>query len=272
MVKFRQLIRPGQKGRDVVAVKDAMLRMGVKGSGALGKTNRAGPQFVKCIKRVQLNHGIKVDGIYGKLTHKIIAPHFSAYDRWRYRTAKLRKPKEPTAIDMSAQTAARKLLEFHTQGKYRADNSGDLRDLERTAQGLPVWSQAGRWVHINKHPLEALVFLIEKGFHIGTFAICSDHHYDGPHGHAGGLAVDISSINGVSVASHTEASKELTLKVAEIIRNEMPAELHAWQEICDGYGYVHYQPIANCTIPNPAFYGYSTMSEHRNHIHLGYYR
>ncbi len=271
MVKFKQLIRPGQRGKDVRAVKRAMLDMGIKGSGALGKTNRAGPQFVKVLKRVQNQHGLPADGIYGKATHKFIAPHFDAYGRVLYRTAKFRRIKVPKVTDLSAQAAARKLLEFAKQGKYHADNPGDLRDLERTARGEAVWSQAGRWLHIDKRPLEALVLFIEKGFKIGTFAICSDHHYDGPHGHAGGLAVDISSINGVSVGAHSDIAKEATLKLAKVIHNELPAGLHAWQEICDGYGYVHYQPIADCTIPGAFFYGYSTMSEHRNHIHLGYY-
>lgn len=271
MLKFRQLIRPGQRGKDVSAVKDAMLRMGVKGSGALGKTNKAGPRFVECLKRVQVQHGQKADGIYGPNAHKIISPHFSAWDRLRYRTAKIRQVEIPKVTDLSAQAAARKLLEFNAQGKYHADNPGDLRDITATAAGKPVWSQSGRYVHIDKRILEALVLLIEKGFRIGTFAICSDHHYDGPHGHAGGLAADISSVNGVSVETHSDAARDATLKLAKVIHSEMPAGLHAWQEICDGYGNMHYEPISNETIPNVAFYGYTTMSEHRNHIHLGYY-
>lgn len=265
MVKFRQLIRPGQRGRDVRAVKRAMLRMGVKGSGALGKTNKAGPQFVKCLKRVQNQHNERADGIYGKHTHKIIAPHFDAYGRFLYRTARKRTVKRPKRLG-TAQEVAKEIL---ASGKWHADNSGDLRDMQATAEGRAVWSPAGHYVHIDKRPLEAILFLIHKGFHIGTFAICSDHHYDGPHGHSGGLAVDISSINGVAVGSH--AARENTLKVARILRNEMPSGLHPWQEICDGYGYIHDSEIAACTIPGSWFYGYTTMSQHRNHIHLGYY-
>ena len=271
MVKFRQPIRPGQRGRDVLAVKHGLLVMGTRGSGALGRTNRAGPQFVKCIKLVQKHHGLKQDGIYGKQKHKVIAPHFSAFDRWRYRTARIRRPKQPAVQNLSAQAAAKRLLEFHAQGKYRADNPGDLRDLQATAAGKPVWSQGGYWVHIDKRPLEILVWLIEKGFHIGTFAICSDHHWDGPHGHAGGKAVDISSIDGVMVSSSSERAHYGTLKVAELLRHNPPAGLRPWQLICDGSGYEHNDAISACTIPGAAFYGYTTMSQHRNHIHVGYY-
>lgn len=269
MVKFKQLIRPGQRGRDVRAVKRTMLRMGVSSSGALGKTNKAGPAFVKCIKTVQKHHGLRVDGIYGKDTHKIIAPHFRAYDRFLYRTAKRRGTHTVNVTSLSAQAAAKKLLQYHADGKYRADNGMDLLDLQRTAQGNPVWSQAGYWVHIDKRVLEALVFLIEKGYKIGTFAICSAHHYDGPHGHSGGHAVDISSINGISVASGSAG--HITLEVAKLIHSGMPAGLHPWQEICDGFAYQHDPSIAACTIPSSGYYGYTTMSEHRNHIHLGYY-
>lgn len=270
MVKFRQLIRPGQQGRDVLAVKDGMERMHVDGSGAMGKSNFAGPAFVRCVKTVQRHHGLPVDGVYGKATHKVVAPHFSAFDRWRYRTAKLRHHHDaPVDVNMSAQAAAKRLITLHNEGKFHDDSGRIMAQIQATAQGKAVWSQMGRYVFIDKHVLNALVELVDRGFHVGCFAMCSDHPYDGPHGHAGGHAVDISSVNGVSIAAHNARAE--TLGLAEFLHGKMPKSLHPWQQICDGYGYVHDSAISNCTIPGAVFYGYTTMSQHRNHVHLGYY-
>jgi hypothetical protein len=274
--KYRQDIKPGQSGSDVKAVKIAYKRMGINGSGSLSITKRAGPAFVKVTKTFQLHHGLKVDGVYGKATHnKLIQmkrngkPAFTVWTAMLYRTAAIRGKSTSNATDLSAQQAAQKLLAYRANGKYHADNSGDLNDLERTAQGLPVWSQRGYWVHMDKRVLEAIVFLIERGFTIGTFAFCSDHGDDGPHGHAGGHAVDISSINGISVAS--SSGRAVTLEVARLLHSGMPTSLKPWQLICDGYGYQHDPEISACTIPGAYYYGYTTMSEHRNHIHLGYF-
>jgi hypothetical protein len=268
MIKFRQLIKPGQDGRDIKAVKRAMRKMHVKNSGALVVNKHAGHAFVTCIKTIQRNHGLKVDGIYGPTTHGIIAPHFDIYGRYLYRTARIRKAVVPPLTSKDAQVFAKQLLTYNKEGKYHADNSGDLYDIQRTAIGLPVWSQGGYWVHIDYRPLKLLCALIAAGHKIGTYAICSDHHYDGPHGHSGGLAVDISSIDGKSVASYN--AKTVTLNLAKKIHN-MPGDLRPWQEICGGYGNHRDSEISAQSIPAAdSFYGSVTMYQHCNHIHVGY--
>lgn len=270
MVKFRQLIRPGERGGDVKAVKHTLLRMHVPGSGALGKTDRAGAAFVHCIRHVQKTHGIHEDGIYGKTTHKIIAPHFNLHDRVLYRIAKLRHHKKPPpVVDMSAQAAAKKLIQFHNEGKFHDDSGRIMPQINATAEGRPVWSAMGRWVHIDARVMEALVELVEKGYHIGCYAMCSDHSYDGPNGHAGGHAVDISSVNGTSVAAGNGYHE--TYNCAKHLHSNMPAKLHPWQLICGGYGNHRNNAISGFTIPGAAFYGSATMAEHCNHIHLGYH-
>lgn len=273
MVKYRQPIKPGNRGRDVRAVKRTMLRMHVSGSGAMGKSDFSGEAFVNCITTVQKNHGLKQDHIYGKLTHNVIAPHFKAYDRLLYRTAKIRNPPHPPATDLSAQAAARRLLELHNQGKYHTDNPGDLSDIQRTAEGKPVWSPLGYWVHIDRRALEILVWLIDdNNLRIGTFAICSDHHtIDGRHGHNGGHAVDIDSIDNEPVHVNSTTSRANTLKVMNLLRNHTPSELRPWQLICDGYGYHYDGAISSLMLPSASFYNYSTRVAHRNHIHTGYW-
>ena len=267
---FRQLIRPGDEGRDVKAVKRAMVKMRIARTGAMRLNGHAGDAFVACIRQVERSHGIKSDGIYGKQTHAIVAPHFDAYGSRLYRTAKIRKPPIPPTPAGGAQANAKTLLELNKAGHYHADNPADLTQIELTAAGKPVWSAQGKYVHLDPRVLQLLVWLIEdKHFKIGTYALCTDHGNDGPNGHAGGKAVDISSVNGVAVSS--PGGKALTLELAKLLHGGTPAALHPWQLICDGYGYQHDAAISACTIPNAGFYGYTTMSEHRNHIHVGYH-
>jgi hypothetical protein len=87
---FRQPIRPGDVGSDVLAYKAALHRMGVKGSGAMSSSRTAGPVFVAELKVLQRQHKLKVDGIAGKATHALVAAHFSPYDAWLYRAARIR--------------------------------------------------------------------------------------------------------------------------------------------------------------------------------------
>lgn len=266
--KFRQVIRPGANGSDVWAVKRALIKMHVKGSGSLAHTKNAGESFVKCIKTVERNHDKKVDGIYGPQVHKIIAPYFDLYGRLLYRTAAIRKPPTPPVPVGNAQSLARRLLTYHAQGKYHADNPGDMNDIRSAADGKAVWSRGGYYTHIDPKVFEVLIWLIEEGHKIGTFAICSDHSNDGPHGHAGGRAVDISSIDGVSVAAHN--ARNVTLQIARVLHNA-PAALKPRQLICGGYGYIRDWEISDYCIPAAdSFYGSETMREHCNHIHCGF--
>lgn len=260
MIKFKQQIKPRDKGADVLAVRIAMRKMG---HTKLSKHGRiAGPKWVSVLRSIQRHHKLTVDGVYGPKTHKIIAPHMTAWARWLYRRTNLRKPPLP---NWGAAAAAQKLLVYHTQGKYRDDSGRDLAQIQATAAGKPVYGALG-YVHLNKQILNALIYLIEKGHTVGTFAICSDHHNDGPHGHSGGHAVDISSIDGVSVSSFN--GRTTTLEAAILLHNA-PGDLRPWQLICDGYGYQHDTAISAETIPSASFYGSATMSQHRNHIHYG---
>src|SRR5438874_13694623 len=117
MLKFRQLIKPGEKGRDVKAVKLAYRRIGVQGSGAMNMNKRAGPAFVHTTKNFQRNHNLKADGIYGKATHNHLAklkrsgkPACSWGAAKLYRTAKLRHSSPSVATNMGAQPPAKQLI------------------------------------------------------------------------------------------------------------------------------------------------------------------
>jgi len=267
MVKFKQQIHPGDVGLDVSAVKHAFKRLHVQGSEHVVQSRKAGSMFVKALRNYQHNHKIEADGIYGPETHKSLAPKFSAYENWLYRSAKVRKVVfNPWAH--SGRQCAQQLLKYRQQGKYNADNPGDLNDIIATAEGKKVWSQGGYWVSIDSRVMQILCYLIEKGYRIGTFAICSDHFNDGPHGHAGGYAVDISSINGHSITTHSDAVRSLVLQIDHLLH---VAHAEPRQLITGGYGYHRDSVISSLSIPAAdSYYGSTTMAEHCNHIHVGY--
>jgi hypothetical protein len=266
MVAFRQVIFPGDVGADVLAVKHALRRMGIKGSGAMNSTRRAGEAFVAALEVAQRRGSIKVDGKYGKDSHKFISPHFTAKDAELYKSAVIREQKQPPAPKGDAAANAKRLVKFHAQGKYRADSAGDLEDIRATAEGKAVRSRSGKFVHIDPRVMRVLVHLIESGHTIGTSAICSDHHDDGEHGHAGGFAVDISSIDGQSLASGS--ARTVALKIDKALHDAgvlLPRQL-----ITGGVGQVLDNEFELLTIPNASFFGLKTMRDHTNHIHVGY--
>jgi hypothetical protein len=275
MIAFRQLILPGDVGSDVLAVKHTLLRMGVEGSGAIAMNNRAGQAYVSTLRNAQADAGLFVDGKYGRDTHGVIAPHFTPADEDLYQSAAIRHPQptpphpgppHPAPVSGDAAANAQKLLQFQAQGKYHADNPGDLSDIQATAQGRPVPSALGHPVRIDPRVMQVLVHLINNGHTLGTFAICSDHSNDGPHGHAGGFAVDISTIDGHAVSS--PSARAAVIQVDKELHNA--GALVPRQLITGGVGDVIDATIEAFTIPSPGFYGTATMREHCNHVHVGY--
>ena len=267
MVPFKQLILPGDTGTDVTAVKNTLRRLGIKGSGSMNMSDRAGPAFGATLQRAQRRFEVQADGKYGQETHGAIAPHFDAADEALYQKAAMRERPAPPAPAGNAAAAARQLLALQAQGKYHADNPGDLADIQATAAGKPVHSQSGQLVHVDARVFEVLIHLIGLGHTIGTFAICSDHHFDSPTGHSGGKAVDISSIDGQSVASSSSRAKVLLIDQAL----HQAGPLTPRQLITGGCGNVRDTQISAMSIPAAdSFYGAACMGEHCNHIHVGY--
>jgi Putative peptidoglycan binding domain len=265
MIAFRQLILPGDVGSDVLAVKHTLRRMGVDGNDDIAMNKKAGPAYVATLRRAQANAGLTVDGKYGRDTHAIIAPHFTPDDESLYGRATIRRP-QPDMVSGDAATNAQELLQFQAQGKYHADSPGDLNDIQATAAGRPVHSQSGQQVRIDPRVMQVLVHLIANGHTIGTSAICSDHHDDGPHGHAGGFAVDISSIDGHSIAS--SSARAAVIQLDKELHNA--GALVPRQLITGGVGNVIDEAIERFTIPDPGFFGADTMKHHTNHVHVGY--
>lgn len=266
---YRQPIWPGDQGSDVKAVKRSMVAMKVPDYEQLKLDNVAGGTFVRVLNGVLRSNHLPQDGKYGPKAHAIFAPHFDLYGVSLYKKAQIRDHSpQPDIAHESAQQAAKQLLDLAREGRYRADNPGDMTDIERTAAGLTVWSRGGRWIRMDARPLQVLVWLIKThNYRLGTFALCSDHHFDGWHGHSGGFAVDISSINGISISG--AGAHEMTRAVANVLRNA-PSPFRPRQLITAGSGYVYYQDCLNLCLPSAGYYDQDTLAGHRNHIHVGY--
>ena len=265
MIAFKQLILLGDVGSDVLAVKHTLRRMAIKGNEKIRMNNTAGRAFVATLRNAQAQGHITVDGKYGPDTHAVIARHFTPDDEALYRSAAIRRP-GTRLVSGDAAANARQLLQFQAQGRYHADNPGDLGDIQATAEGRAVRNQKGNMVHIDARVMQVLVHLIDLGHTIGTFAICSDHHDDGRHGHAGGLAVDISTIDGHPINS--PSARAVVIQVDKQLNNA--GALRPRQLITGGVGNVIDQTIEALTIPDPATFGPTTMKQHTNHIHIGY--
>ena len=74
---FPYVIKPGDKGNPVLAMKRALSRAGYGRWKVFTKVN--GPQNVVLLRRFQQHHHLDVDGIYGLNTHKKLAPFYDRY-------------------------------------------------------------------------------------------------------------------------------------------------------------------------------------------------
>lgn len=162
---------------------------------------------------------------------------------------------------------AKQLLSYYGT-KWRDDNGLGKAQITKVANGELLTSQhGGEQVALDARTIQVILFLISRGYTVGTFAWCEDHHDDGLAGHAGGHSVDISSINGVSV--NTSGARNLVLSVATILHNATGI-IAPRQLICGGYGNQADSSVRSMCIPSASFFGESTLAEHENHIHVGY--
>lgn len=82
MIAFKRIIRSGDYGSDVRAVKRALIKAGY-GLGTV-VTARMGDTAVKRLRTFQQHNHLHVDGVYGPATHRKLAPFFDAYGQHLY--------------------------------------------------------------------------------------------------------------------------------------------------------------------------------------------
>lgn len=256
---FKRTLHAGMRGRDVRAIKISLRNAGY-GSKLVVKTGYFGTALNRQLKRFQKASHLPVDGIYGPTTHAALTPDFTPYARWLYERQNV------DVVPGTAQAAAKRLLELHAQGKYRDDRGTELAQIQATAEGKTVTNAAGEQIHIQAKVMQVLVYLIDvKGFTIGTYALCSDHHFDSENGHAGGRSVDVSSINGNTINGTAVRSDLLRL-----LGDLQAGQLRPWQLISGGYAGHEDSACLKLCIPQEPFYGETTLAQHTDHVHIGF--
>jgi hypothetical protein len=149
------------------------------------------------------------------------------------------------------------------------DDNGRGRDqLMKVALGGMLNGAEGP-VNLDPRVPGIILYLINQGLTIGTYAWCEDHSDDGLHGHTGGFAVDISSINGHAISGNDYGLRDLVIEVDKML-NAITGLLAPRQIITGGFDNHPDFEISQYTRPNPGYYGATTMSQHENHIHVGY--
>lgn len=90
MTPYRQPIKPGDSGLDVIAYKRVLRKRGYPGINIVTPT--FGDPAVAALRDEQRKHGLTPDGVAGPATHSIIANGFDKYGVWLYTHATLRNP------------------------------------------------------------------------------------------------------------------------------------------------------------------------------------
>lgn len=142
-VPFLQAIIAGDRGRDVHAVHRTLhLHMGYRRITSRG--DKAGHDFEHAIRTVQHLHHLHVDGVYGKKTHAVVAPHFDDRARWLYRHAKRRHRSEYVNPFRDANVQIGRVdegVDYHGYGPIHA-----IGDLIITGIGGSGWP-GGRYIN-----------------------------------------------------------------------------------------------------------------------------
>lgn len=167
---------------------------------------------------------------------------------------------------------AKQLLAQYGKGWTDDDGLGK-QQIQDTANGKQLNGPAGP-VTLDAQPMQLILALIARGYTIGTTAWCTNHSLDSTNGHAGGKAVDISSISGIPINANSGIVRANVIAVDTAIRSL--GSLLPRQLITAGYGNHSDSTILALTITDPpgqdpvSYYGSDTLAQHENHIHAGF--
>ncbi len=189
---------------------------------------------------------------------------------------------DATITDGTVIELAKKLKQYKEDGKYTCDNPVDCQDIDLMADGksiscgsTPCQGQTACVAQaLDKKILQMTIYLIDKGYKIGTYAFCRAHSRTTGVHHLG-RSMDISSINGKKLNS--ASSKSLALEVDKIIF-EIKGEIAPKQIITGGVGYVRSSEFVKYNRQAPGnegtsavnAFGPGVMQGHTDHIHVGY--
>lgn len=137
--------------------------MKAQDAGTLQSTRTAGKAFDHVIRALQHNHGMKEDGVYGPLTHALVAPHFDKVAAGLYASAKIRVPAGGGYVNpfhLAAIQTGRidQGVDFHGRGPICV--LGDCHVVGLGGRGWP----GGEYV----------LYRLEKGAHAGRYVYVAE--------------------------------------------------------------------------------------------------
>ena len=141
IVPFVRVLKQGDSGDDVLAVKRALSRAGERPWG-IGFTKTFGAYMGRNLKHFQTKHGLKPDGQYGPRTHEKLMHYFDAYGA--NIMVKAYKAAQETPIDVSCK--ANIIAHNHAwQNAYSQTNRMNIVRMRiKTLAALDAFFKGGR--------------------------------------------------------------------------------------------------------------------------------
>lgn len=137
IIPLPRTLKRGDKGKDVLMVKRALSEAKYRPWG-FGFSTGFGSRLEKDIKNFQKDHNLKVDGVYGLATHKLLAPYFDAYGA---KTMVELMPDTPVEVQAALVTYNNNSLVRYTQ---TASRMMIVRYKLKPLDTLRNWFRAGK--------------------------------------------------------------------------------------------------------------------------------
>ena len=140
VVPHTRTAKKGNRGRDVLAIKRALVHQGALDSQLKNLSNRYGPKTVAAVKMYQGRHGLKQTGTYTRKTHEKLrgGKHFDAYGAKLMRDyrADQRKNKQKGAGERIASAA---LYAYQRRPKHYTQGSSRWQPVDRVPWQSHMW-------------------------------------------------------------------------------------------------------------------------------------
>ena len=140
VVPYTRLGKKGRKGKDILAIKRALVKQGVLDSKLSSLSNRYGPKTVAAVKKYQKNHKLRADGEYTRKTHEKLraGKNFDAYGAKLMRDFKAdqRKDKSKGAGERIASAA---MYSYNRRPKHYTQGSMRWQVVDRVPWDKHMW-------------------------------------------------------------------------------------------------------------------------------------
>jgi hypothetical protein len=159
----------------------------------------------------------------------------------------------------TAQDLATQLMQYVNNGKIKCTTAG-CPDIANTAKDISIKGGQGCTVDALTPGLLGMLLELAQLNHTFTLsALCSDHHNDGPAGHAGGRAADFNTIDGTFMGPSpttpwTPAKIAAASKLDQDITSFMPEST--------GFGQIQCHPAFSFLA------GFDTFNDDCHHQHV----